>query len=593
MIYFVPGLCILPRLCQLEPALFTPHAPQGLNAMHYNARDRSPKKPAMTEGTVSPRRPAVLYARVSSRDQEREGFSIPAQRKLVNEYAASKGFHILEEFIDVETAKKSGRTNFTRMLAYVRKRTVNPPAVLVEKTDRLYRNLKDWVTVDEMKTEIHLVKENVVISDESRSSEKFMHGIKVLMAKNYVDNLSEEVKKGLDMKAEEGHWPSRAPFGYLNRREGDKSFIVPDPERALMVRNLFDLYDRGGHSIIDLAAYARDAGLTGNRGGKLVGGQIHLILRNPIYAGEFRYDGKMYRSKDPVLVERDVWQRVQARLDGFPDTRPGPRNLVYQGLMVCGHCGAKVTGEVHKERYTYYRCAQLCTKDKHTYVREERITEQLAEAVMRGLQLPPGLLEVATKVLKAARVDVVEETAVRLADARARYDRIKRLLDKAYEDKLEGRIDDAFFCRKRFEWEGAMQSAHDDVARYTRADLKVMDVALEVLELVSSAYNAFIRKTPVQQRALLNLLLLNCELRSGVVTPTYREPFNYLAQIAKAGSDDDAESANLDPRHQVWSGRLDLNQRPLAPQASALPGCATPRNARGSLRQRPATLIDA
>ncbi len=162
-------------------------------------------------------------------------------------------------------------------------------------------------------------------------------------------------------------------------------------------------------------------------------------------------------------------------------------------------------------------------------------------------------------VKSMGRDNVVRETDVRLADARARFDRFKRLLDKAYEDKLDGRIDEAFFARKRFEWEEQMQSAHDDVLRYTRADLKVMDTALQVLELVSSAYNAFIRKTPSQQRALLNLLLSNCELRSGVITATYREPFNYLADFAKSGNDDGAESGDPDLRHQVWSAQLDSN----------------------------------
>jgi site-specific DNA recombinase len=67
--------------------------------------------------------------------------------------------------------------------------------LLVEKTDRLYRHPKDWVTLDEFDIEIHLVKENVILSRDARSSEKFMHGIRVLMAKNYIDNLSEETKR--------------------------------------------------------------------------------------------------------------------------------------------------------------------------------------------------------------------------------------------------------------------------------------------------------------------------------------------------------------------------------------------------------------
>ncbi len=74
------------------------------------------------------------------------------------------------------------------------------------------------MTVDDLDVTIHFVKENAVVSKNSRSSDKFLHGIKVLMAKNYVDNLSEEVKKGLLEKAEQGYWPTVAPVGYVNNR---------------------------------------------------------------------------------------------------------------------------------------------------------------------------------------------------------------------------------------------------------------------------------------------------------------------------------------------------------------------------------------
>ena len=106
--------------------------------------------------------------------------------------------------------------------------------LLVEKTDRLYRNLKDWVTLDELDLEIHLVKENVILSWDSRSSEKFMHGIKVLMAKNYIANLSEEVKKGMLEKAEQGQYPSKAPLGYKNNTL--THVIEVDPETAPLVQ---------------------------------------------------------------------------------------------------------------------------------------------------------------------------------------------------------------------------------------------------------------------------------------------------------------------------------------------------------------------
>ncbi len=99
---------------------------------------------------------AVIYARVSSKDQEREGFSIPSQLQLLRGYAASRDVEVLTEFIDVETAKQAGRTGFGEMLAFMRK-DKNCRILLVEKTDRLYRNLKNWVTLDELDLKIHLV----------------------------------------------------------------------------------------------------------------------------------------------------------------------------------------------------------------------------------------------------------------------------------------------------------------------------------------------------------------------------------------------------------------------------------------------------
>ena len=155
---------------------------------------------------------AVVYARVSSKDQECEGFSIPSQLKLLRQYAREQHLTIVREFVDVETAKHSGRGGFGEMIAAL-KHDASCRTILVEKTDRLYRNIKDWMTVDDLEVTIHFAKENAVVSKHSRSSDKFLHGIKVLMAKNYVDNLSEEVKKGLSKRPNRDIGPRRHPSG--------------------------------------------------------------------------------------------------------------------------------------------------------------------------------------------------------------------------------------------------------------------------------------------------------------------------------------------------------------------------------------------
>jgi DNA invertase Pin-like site-specific DNA recombinase len=155
---------------------------------------------------------------------------------------------IYREFVDVETAKAAGRTEFGNMLDHIASTGVR--TILVEKTDRLYRNFRDYVTIDDLNLEVHLVKENEVVSRDSRSHQKFIHGIKVLMAKYYIDNLSEETQKGLAEKVAKGGYPHFAPVGYKN----DKATrtIVVDQERAPYVRRLFEWYASGEFSIEDL-----------------------------------------------------------------------------------------------------------------------------------------------------------------------------------------------------------------------------------------------------------------------------------------------------------------------------------------------------
>ena len=100
---------------------------------------------------------AVIYARVSSKERDKEGFSIPAQSKLPKKYAAAQGITAAQEQEYVEKAKQTGRVAFGEMVSYLKAHPV-VRVMLVEKTDRLYRILKDRVTADELNVEVHLPK---------------------------------------------------------------------------------------------------------------------------------------------------------------------------------------------------------------------------------------------------------------------------------------------------------------------------------------------------------------------------------------------------------------------------------------------------
>ena len=285
---------------------------------------------------------AVIYARVSSKEQS-EGFSIDAQLRLLREYADRFDFTILGEYVEVETAKQEGRPVFREMLSFLDAET--DCAVLVEKTDRLYRNIRDWVTVDDLEVDIHFVKEGMVVGPKAKPSDKFFHGIKVLMAKNYIDNLREETLKGMNQKAINGGWSHRAPRGY--RMVAGK--LEVDPDEAEKVKWFFNRYAKGNDSVDDLIT---ESGESLNRS------RLYAQLRHPIYCGLVPWKGNLYQGIHEPLIDRTTWEHVQHLLTSRAKGHGSQEGIAYRKLIRCGHCGCLLTAERKKGRFVYYRCTE-------------------------------------------------------------------------------------------------------------------------------------------------------------------------------------------------------------------------------------------
>ena len=535
------------------------------------------------------RRPrVVIYARVSSKEQDREGFSIPAQLKLLNDYAAAQDFDVAGEFVDIETAKESGRPNFSAMLTFIRKHpTVQ--TVLVEKTDRLYRNLKDWVTIDELDLEIHFVKEGVILSRDSRSSEKFMHGIKVLMAKNYIDNLSEEVRKGMIEKAEQGLWPSAAPIGYVNAEGATgKKIIVIDPNVGPLIQALYEWYSTGQYSLKAVAKKARQAGLAYRKSGvPLSTASVHKILRHRIYSGAFEWSGKIYKGSHDPLVSVDLWNAVQDILDGrnASKIRGSAHDFPFTGLITCGHCGCALVGEIKKKKYTYYHCTGFKGKCGEPYVREE-VLEERFKALLNRLRFDDEVFALIQTALRQSLKAESRERDAAIAALRAEADRLQRRIEVVYVDKLDGKISDDFYDRMQFQWREERDRCLRDIERHHDADDSYLDAGIAMLKLAGEAHSLFEKRSSSERRSLLGLLLSNCKWANGELTADFNEPFDFLAKAVEndpgPGSDGNADCGKTGN----WLGREDSNLRMAVPKTAALPLGYAPASRRGRREAR-------
>ncbi|MFH1373424.1 MAG: recombinase family protein [bacterium] len=431
-----------------------------------------------------------------------------------------------EQFVDVETAKTAGRFQFQRMISFLRiQKQVR--TVLVEKTDRLYRNFKDWVTIDELDIEIHLVKENVVISKDSKSSEKMVHGINLVVAKNYIDNLSEEVKKGLAEKAAQGKWPHRAPVGYVNNKLTHT--IEPDPEKATLIRRLFEEYSTGEKSLVQLSEIAKSSGLFSRNSQAINKAGIHRILDNPLYFGEFVWKGKRYTGDHEPIISGRLFQKVQDILHSDSSGKRAKRGFAFSGLIKCGICGCAMTAELKKRKYVYYHCTQYHGKCGNTYIREETLDKLFAEVVDR-VKVSPSAVEDIKAALKASQRDRVTYQADMIKALRRRRDHLSQMLDKAYEDKLCGNISEEMWIRKSKDWQDKLDETNVSLSACDSATGNYYDTGARILELANTAYSRYLKQTMDKKARLLRELLSNSTFTRGTLCPTYNKPFDILAK---------------------------------------------------------------
>lgn len=472
---------------------------------------------------------AVAYTRVSSAEQLREGFSIAAQKRLLADYAAAQGYAVVAWFEDDETAKSTGRPGFAAMVEYLADHA--DCALLVEKTDRLYRNLRDYIDLDTLGTEIHFVKEGG--KDRRDSDSRFMHLIRVGMARKYVENLSEEVKKGMRQKCVEGGWPTWAPLGYRQVTETEEKKrtggIVPDPETAPIVRELFEAAAEGA-SLGSLAKMAQRAGLRGARGGTVAKQQLSKILRAPVYYGETRWGGETYRGKYEPLIDRETWERANRALSDASKPKTRAHRFTYGALSVCGDCAGRLSGDVKKGRFVYYSCR--CSRARGLFYPERMIDAAMSSA-LRRLALPAEARDRVLEQLERWHERDTSRDEVRVGRIRRRLTELANLHAAAYEEKLLGKVAEPTFLALEARWRAEESELRRELETLQAAvsRVKLIAAAREPFELLEVAARQYLSRNSEERAAMVKTCVSNLTISDGNVSVRWASPFDLMEKL--------------------------------------------------------------
>ncbi|MBI2020880.1 recombinase family protein [Candidatus Giovannonibacteria bacterium] len=314
-----------------------------------------------------------IYTRKSTDTEDRQVRSIADQLAELRELAKKELLEIVDVFVEKQTAKIPGRPVFGEMIARIEKGEAS--GILAWHPDRLARNSVDGGKV------IYLV-DTAKITDlkfptfwfDSTPQGKFMLSIAFSQSKYYIDNLSENIKRGHRQKLKNGLWPQMAPLGYLNDKTKN---IVIDSAKAPLVKKTFEAYATGNHTLAQLRKIINDLGLKGRRDGELSISNFQYLLKNPFYYGLIRYSGEFYEGKhEPIITKKlfDEVQEVMAR-----KSKPKTKELkpyAYRGFFRCGECGCFITTETQKG-HNYLRCTKRKNPCSQRYVREDAITSSI------------------------------------------------------------------------------------------------------------------------------------------------------------------------------------------------------------------------
>ena len=480
----------------------------------------------------------VALARVSSREQEREGFSLDIQVDALKRYADQHQGKIVKLFKIAETAsKRDERKTFKEMVAYAKRHCLDLDGLLFYKVDRAARNLFDYVELERLESEYDVPFISISQQTDNNPAGRMMRRTLANMASFFTEQMAVDISQGINRRVQEGFFPGKAPYGFRNVRTNGRRVIETDPVAAANVRKMFHLYAYENCTIEGVAKRLADEGIEYRPSTPSWSRtSIHNMLTDRAYIGEIRYRDGWYPGKQEVIIDRSTWDRVQALLGNGQQLS---HTMTYAAdLIECGFCGHKITGELKVKKtklgpkeYFYYRCTKY-NKDGHP---RNRVTE--ADLDKQVLRLFDRMRIEDESIRDWFRAVLASKTRDAQADSRAQRAEMQRQekLIAAQQDRLLNlrigdQIDEATFNRKQTELRDrlAVLKLQLDVLDRTRDENA--ELASRVFELSQSLRQKWLTADYGEKRKILEIVWLNCKLVDVTLVPEIRKPFDVLIE---------------------------------------------------------------
>ena len=453
----------------------------------------------------------IIYARKSTEEDDRQVLSIEAQLVELREFAAKEKLEIVASFEEAKTAKEPGRIKFAEMLSYIE--LGKAEGIISWHPDRLARNSVDGGKI------IHFVDRGLIKSlkfptfwFEPTPQGLFMLNIAFGQSKYFVDNLRENVKRGLRQKIRNGTWPGWAPVGYLNNPK--TRAIDIDPAKAPKALKMFELYATGAYTLHSLANWCKENNLRGNADKPLVVSNIQKNLQNIFYIGLMKWKGEIFEGKHEPLISKKLFDKCQdvmakrGRVQGVHK-----QDFAFLGFLKCASCDCSITAEIQKG-HIYYRCTKkkgLC-QEKH-YIREEALAEQMT-AFLQKVSLTSQDTEKALAALDGEQEQAQQAAQAEISVLKEQLAVIEKKLTKLLDVYLADSLSQEEYAVKKEQLLSRKVELTEKIADFGQRGLSWLEPAREFVKSLNQASKLIVSKDTAEMTTFLKNIGSNHILRN-------------------------------------------------------------------------------
>jgi len=507
----------------------------------------------------------VIWARVSTEEQK-GGYSLAAQVRLLEKFAKDKGLEVPDENIfkvaeSASTATK--RKEFKAMLAFIQKEHI--PFLVAEKTDRIVRNLSDPAALNDLMNKgltVYLVRESLDMDKDSPPHVGLTFAIMCAVASYIAKLIGREARKGMEEKAQQGGLPFKCPIGYKpvpdpTDPKGKKRTVIIDPERAPLVKWAFQEYSKGKHTLDTMAAELNRKGLTTRPAPPKTPARpiststLSKMFDNHFYHGEVHWSGGVYEGKHEPLITRQLFDQVRGRLaEKNRYSKPGAKKYFpFKPFLKCGYCGKSITAEDKVDgRYTYYHCSDgHLVKDPDWYLRkfgqkrciQRRYTQEEIEGLigeaLGDITINKAMAGEMRKRLKSSHVEHSSTEVREVSRLQAEQSRQTKRINVMQDRLFDGTITNDEYKNRKAEAVAMIASLQLEIDRLRQVNLDYKEQGAQVIELMAGFKKVYEAADLDGKVRILNVVLDKVILKGDETWFNWNPPFDQLFFINQEG----------------------------------------------------------